>query len=274
MKTLKNFKSLWLTFGVLMLFPVLKINAQEKTASATDTIYSVLESVQSDVTVLKKLKITGYIQAQFQKADTIGTQGKFTGDDFKGYDNRFQVRRGRIKFAYDNDFSQYVLQFDVTEKGVGIKDAYAAFTDRWTRALTLTMGAFNRPFGYEIEYSSSSRETPERARVYQTLFNQERDLGAKLTIQGPKGSSWNWLKLDVGVFNGNALNAETDKYKDIIGRLSVNKTFMDESLKIMAGVSYYDGGYAMPTKFQYTMGSDGTNKVFLVDSTSQKAGDI
>jgi len=273
MKTLKDFKNLWLTFGVLMLFPVLKINAQEKTASATDTIYSVLESVQSDVTVLKKLKITGYIQAQFQKADTIGTQGKFTGDDFKGYDNRFQVRRGRIKFAYDNDFSQYVLQFDVTEKGVGIKDAYAAFTDRWTRALTLTMGAFNRPFGYEIEYSSSSRETPERARVYQTLFNQERDLGAKLTIQGPKGSSWNWLKLDVGVFNGNALNAETDKYKDIIGRLSVNKTFMDESLKIMAGVSYYDGGYAMPTKFQYTMGSDGTNKVFLVDSTSQKAGD-
>ena len=258
----------------IILFPVAHINAQEK-GTPLDTIYSALESVQSDVSILKKLKITGYLQLQYQKADTIGTQGKFAGDDFKGYDNRFQVRRGRIKFAYDNEFSQYVLQFDVTEKGVGIKDAYAAFTDHWLKAFTVTAGAFNRPFGYEIEFSSSNRETPERARVYQTLFNQERDLGAKLTIQGPKGSSWNWLKIDAGLFNGNALNPETDKYKDFIGRISASKSFMDETFKLSGGVSIYDGGYAQPTKFQYKMGSDPTTgaKVFLVDSTSNKVGD-
>jgi hypothetical protein len=213
----------------------------------------VVEQVISDVSGLKKLKVSGYIQAQWQKADTIGSLGKYAGGDFKGLDNRFMVRRGRIKFAYTNELSQYVLQFDVTEKGMGIKDAYAMFTDPWLQTLSLTAGAFNRPFGYEIEYSSSSRETPERSRIFQTLFNQERDLGAKLTIQAPKTSQWNFLKLDLGLISGNGLNPETDKYKDFIGHLYANKTFLDENLNIGVGASIYNGGWASQTTNVYKM---------------------
>jgi hypothetical protein len=248
---------------------VFSAKAQEE--STGDTVASAIEKIQSDLSVLKRLKISGYIQTQWQKADTIGTQDKFAGSNpgFSKFDNGFSVRRGRLKVAYDNDFSQYVLQFDVTEKGVGIKDAYAAFTDPWMRAFTVTGGAFNRPFGYEIEFSSSSRESPERARIYQTLFPNERDLGAKLTFQMPKTSPLNFIKLEGGLFNGNGLGIETDKYKDFIGHLSFNKTYLNQTLAISGGLSYYNGGYAMGTKYAYKM----NNGVFKVDSTSQKVGD-
>ena len=237
-------KKVQFTFLILVLSYASFINAQETPKSATDTIYPLVEKAQSDLGLLNRLKISGYIQAQSQKSDTIGSPAAFSGGNFSGLNNRFMVRRGRIKFAYTNDLSQYVLQFDVTEKGMGIKDAYAMFTDPWLKTFSLTAGAFNRPFGYEIEYSSSSRETPERSRIFQTLFNQERDLGAKLTIQAPKTSPWNFIKLDLGLVCGNGLNPETDKYKDLIAHLYATKTFMNENLTVGAGASFYNGGWA------------------------------
>ena len=228
--------------SIILIGSIAFVNAQE-TKSALDTLPGNVEQLQSGMTLLNKLKISGYIQAQWQMADTIGSPAAFSGGNFSGTDNRFMIRRGRIKFAYNNELSQYVLQFDVTEKGMGIKDAYVAFTDPWLKFFTVTGGAFNRPFGYEIEYSSSSRETPERSRIFQTLFNQERDLGAKLTLQAPKASPWNFIKLDAGLFTGNGLNVETDKYKDFIGHLYANKSFMNENLNVGLGVSYYNGGW-------------------------------
>jgi hypothetical protein len=221
--------------------------------SALDTLPGNVEQLQSNVSLLNRLKISGYIQTQWQMADTIGSPASFSAGDFKGTDNRFMIRRGRIKFTYINDWSQYVLQFDVTEKGLGIKDAYVSFTDPWTKYFTLTSGAFDRPFGYEISYSSSSRETPERSRIFQTLFNQERDLGAKLILQAPKTSRWNFIKLDAGLFTGNGLNVETDKYKDFIGHLYANKSFMSENMNIGLGASYYKGGWANQSKYTYQM---------------------
>jgi hypothetical protein len=262
-------------FSLILMASLLFVKAQE-TKSALDTLPGNVEQLQSNVSLLNRLKISGYIQTQWQMADTIGSPAAFSGGDFKGTDNRFMIRRGRIKFAYTSELSQYVLQFDVTGKGMGIKDAYISLTEPWLKTLTLIGGAFNRPFGYEIEYSSSSRETPERSRIFQTLFNQERDLGAKLTVQAPKTSSWNFIKLDAGLFTGNGLNLETDKYKDFIGHLYANKTFMNENLNIGLGVSYYNGGWASGTKYVYKMGAvttaTGTINGFTVDSTGYKVG--
>jgi phosphate-selective porin len=236
-----------------------------------DTLNGKIETVKSDFDVLKRFKVSGYIQAQWQLADTIGAVTPFSGGAFPKYsDNRFAVRRGRIKFSYENEFSTYVLQLDATEKGVGLKDAYVVVKDPWAQFVTLTAGVFNRPFGYEITYSSSSRETPERARVFQTLFPQERDLGAMITLQPRKGSRFDWIKLDAGLFTGNGINSEFDKKKDFIGRLGMSKANPAETLKYGLGVSYYNGGVFQGTKFVYTPGtlSDQTNMGFLVDSTS------
>lgn len=175
-----------------------------------------------------------------------------------------------MKIAYTFEDAQAVVQYDLTEKGVSLKDAYVSILDPWSTIFRLTTGVFDRPFGYEISYSSSTRESPERSRIFQTLFSGERDLGAKLTIQGPKTSSWNFLKLDVGLFNGNSIAVETDSYKDFIGHLAVNKTSTDEKLSWGLGASYYLGGYALATTKSYVIKDVSGVKAF--ESTSVKVG--
>lgn len=239
-------------------------------AQETQNMASDVEQLQSDIAVAKKLKVTGYVQAQYQKVETAGVKSVAGGDFGSNVDNRMMVRRGRVKVAYDNEFSQAVVQFDVTEKGLGIKDAYLNFTDRWIKSAALTGGVFNRPFGYEIAYSSSLRESPERARITQTLFPGERDLGGMLTLQAPKTSSFNFLKLEAGLFNGNGTNVETDKYKDLIGHLSATKVSSNERFKWGVGVSYYNGGFALSTTNVYSVKEVGGVKAFAKDSTQKK----
>jgi len=168
-----------------------------------------------------------------------------------------------LKMLYEYENAQAVVQFDLTEKGLGLKDAYVSYLDPWLNTVRLTSGVFDRPFGFEISYSSSSRETPERSRVFQTLFPGERDLGAKITLQAPKTSNWNFIKLDLGLFSGNGIAVETDSYKDFIGHLAINKTSIDERLKWGLGASYYTGGFAATTTKSYNLETVDGVKVYM-----------
>lgn len=266
-KNLIRVNYFFMSLFVLLMSFGLKSNAQD-TLIEQDTLRPVIEKIQSDLLILNRLKITGYIQVQYQKADTASTES-FAGGNFgTNIDNRFSVRRGRFKLAYTNELSQYVLQVDVTEKGVGIKDAYASFTEPWLQTLSFTGGVFDRPFGYEISYSSSSRESPERSRIFQTLFPGEREVGAKLTVLPPKTSSFYFFKLEGGMFNGSGPAAvEFDSYKDFIGRLSFFKNLLNESVGVGFGASYYSGGWRQDTKYIYKI----EDSSFSKDST--KVGD-
>ncbi len=249
-------------------------------SEAVSTLRGQLESLseslletKTTVDALKKIKLSGYIQTQFQTAESAG-QASFAGGNFgPNVKQRFAVRRGRMKVAYDNDLTQYVLQIDVTQWGVGIKDAYAQFTEPWLRTLTLTGGIFNRPFGFEIEYSSGNRESPERSRIYQTLFPGERDLGVKLTV-APQLSSLDFLRLDAGFFNGTGPTAnDFDTRKDFIGRLSGQFPLRQLDLQIDLGASAYVGGVRQSTKYVYNTGLLPSGaKGFLVDSSSTNLG--
>ena len=226
---------------ITLIFANFKGSAQESSVSseAADSLNNKIENIKSEIELMKHLKISGYIQAQWQLADTAGAVTPYSGGIFPiASDNRFNIRRGRIKFAYENGLSTYVLQLDATEKGVALKDAYIAIKDPWAQFATLTAGVFDRPFGYEISYSSSLRETPERSRIFQTLFPGERELGAKLTLQPKKGSTYDWIRLDAGLFSGNGLNPEFDSRKDFIGHLSFTKTNKSETFKYGGGISY------------------------------------
>lgn len=214
---------------------------------------------KTTVEALKKLKVSGYIQAQFQSADKDGAKASYSGGDFpSAAHSRFMVRRGRVKFNYDNDITQYVLQLDATEKGVGLKDAYVSMKEPWLRAVSLTAGVFDRPFGFEISYSSSSRETPERSRLFQTLFPGERDLGAKIEI-GAQDGPLSYLNLKAGLFSGNGIASETDNHKDFIGRLGFTIPLDQINLAIDGGVSAYIG------KVKLDLPSSVTSNV-LIDS--------
>jgi hypothetical protein len=236
-----------------------------------DTLYPIIEQLNQDLTIYKKLKVSGYIQAQYQYADTAGITS-FAGGNFPTNSNqRFAVRRGRVKFAYAGSNSQFVLQLDLTEKGLAAKDAYGVVTDPWTKSFSLTGGLFNRPFGHEIVYSSSQRESPERSRLYQTLFPGERDAGMMLTFQPPKTSAYNWFRLDAGLFNGTGVASDFDSKKDFIGHLSINRSTKSEMLRYGLGLSYYNGGWRNGDRYYYSTITDAGDgvKAILKDSTSE-----
>jgi len=184
------------------------------------------------------------------------------------------VRRGRVKVAYSGEVTQLAVQIDVTEKGVATKDAYIAFTEPFLKTFGIKAGIFDRPFGYEISYSSSLRESPERGRMSQILFPGERDLGAMLIIQPPKTSKWNFFRIEGGMFAGDGINPDFKQMKDFIGHLTFFGTSKNEFFKWGAGVSYYNGGVYQGTKYIYKMATldDGETKGFAIDSASTNLG--
>jgi len=198
--------------------------------------------VQSTVNKLSKLKVSGYMQAQFSVAETLGVTTNKSGTKFdSGTQTRFFVRRGRIKFNYSNGLSDYVLQFDASSGGFEIKDAYLSMKEPWLKNFTAKMGIFDRPFGYEISYSSSSRESPERSTVYQTLFPKEREIGAQLAFAADEGPL-SFLNVKGGVFNGlTTLQLENDLHKDVIGRIGFEIPLRDAGMGIDGGFSGYYG---------------------------------
>ena len=201
---------------------------------------------------LQKLKVSGYVQAQYQWGQEeaslkVGTPNENPEKSF----NRIGIRRGRIKFMYEEGIVSGVFQLDITEKGVGFKDAFLKIKDPWAGVASLKAGVFDRPFGYEISYSSSQRETPERSTIFQTLFPEERDLGAMVTLQPPGTSSLHFLKLEAGFFAGNGIKQETDNRKDFIGHLSANKSL--RKIQVGGGISYYNGGVYQGTENVYTI---------------------
>ncbi len=262
----------YLTFACCLLTAT-TLFAQQDTLTQTEAqsdpeLVQRITVLEDGLKELKNLSITGYIQTQFQygEKDASLKVGGPNEDKTKDF-NRLGIRRGRIKIAYTRGIGTGVFQVDLTEKGLGLKDAYLKLTEPWLNSLSTTIGVFDRPFGYEISYSSSLRESPERSTVFQTLFPEERDLGAKLTLQAPKTSPWSILKLDAGLFAGNGIKMETDSRKDFIGHIGVNNSIKD-IIKWGAGVSYYNGGVYQGSKFIYRNNGNG----FSVDSTQTNIG--
>ena len=256
-----------LTFLLISVFAGLTAAAQATSGGQSTDTEKRIVTLENEVSKLKKLKISGYIQGQFQWGEEaaslkVGTTNENTEKSF----NRFGVRRGRIKFTYEEGITSAVFQLDVTEKGVGFKDAYLNIKDPWIKSLALRAGVFDRPFGYEISYSSSRRESPERSTVFQTLFPDERDLGGMLVLQAPEASAWRILKLEAGLFAGNGIKPETDSKKDFIGHLSAAKEWGNVSFG--AGVSYYNGQVYQGTANVYTMNGSG----FVLNDNSSNKG--
>jgi hypothetical protein len=212
---------------------------------ALDGLNESFLETRSSVDKLSRIKVSGYIQPQWQWADSAVAHNSPVGGGWTpgGNNQRFAVRRGRVKTAYETLSSRYVLQIDVTPAAVTLKDAYVTLMEPWAKTFSATMGVFDRPFGFEIAYSSSSRESPERSRVFQALFPGERDLGGKIDIAPPDGLGFaQYLNFKGGVFTGMGGNAaEIDKEQDYIGRLGFQAPLYDLNLAIDGGFSFYRG---------------------------------
>lgn len=189
---------------------------------------------QSVVDALSKLKISGYLQAQYVHDE------RSTNELGRNFD-QFSVRRGRVKFAYQAaKTARFVLQPDISTSGVSLTDGYVELTEPWTSwKHTLTAGQFVWPFGFELMQSSSVRETPERSRVIRTLFPGSRDRGVMLSGVGLNRK----LSYRVAIVNGTGTTQSSDvnQRKDVVGRVGYSFGPLD------LGASAYRGSDLVAT---------------------------
>lgn len=226
-------KRIFLIALSLLFVLTLKINAQEvttdeKLAEVDDKVNGLVErltTAENDLSKLTKIKISGYIQGQYQHTESPLLDA--------GSNNYFSIRRARVKFTYEAiDGVKFVLQPDFSPGAFALKDAYAVVNDHWTKSFSLWMGKFNRP-NYEVEYSSSQRELVERSMVIRTLYPGERAIGAKLEynpvtvplhvqlalLNGADGIAIN----DRAGANINPNeNKDFDNFKDVMARVTYN----------------------------------------------------
>jgi len=227
------------------------------------------------------IRISGYMQPQYQVISEEGARS-YSGGDFPPHsNNRFTLRRGRIKFEYarfnknDKPSLQFVFQFDGTERGVFIRDFWGrAFENKW-QLFAFSTGMFARPFGYEVNLSSSDRESPERGRMSQTLMKTERDLGAMVSFEPrDRRSILNYIKIDAGFFNGQGLTATTDfdSFKDFISRAGIKPIAIRRNIWLSSAISYFNGGYRQNNAYRYTTSTVGGKPAFVLDSSDAKIG--
>src|SRR4030095_5611435 len=174
-----------------------------------DTTTEIGKGILSIYRQYNGLRFSGYVQPQYQVIQTKGAKSFNAGDFPPNVDNRFMIRRGRLRVDYvrlSNNKSasgQFVFQIDATERRVFVRDLWGRVFENRAKLFSLTVGMFARPFGYELNLSSSDRESPERGRMSQTLMKTERDLGAMVSFEPRGRTTWlKFVKLDAGFFNG------------------------------------------------------------------------
>lgn len=203
---------------------------------------------ETDLGKLTKIKVSGYVQAQWE---TYNKDRVVTNE----LGNTFYIRRARVKFTYEAlDGVKFVVQPDFSTNALSLKDAYAVVNIPKIKDLTLWVGQFNRP-NYEVEYSSSQREVLERSRVIRAIYPGEREIGAKLEYIGSKIP----LKLQFMAMNGNFTGTQAkdvDSKKDLMGRIVYSIKLPGAGIGIDLGGNGYLGGNRAKTN-KYILNSNG-----------------
>jgi len=195
-----------------------------------DSSFFIKDTVRPFIKRFENINISGYMQPQFQVAQSDGAPS-YEGGNFSQYSSsRFMLRRARLKVDYllrtDEKMPKvlFTFQIDATERGVIVRDMFLRVFEAKKNLLALTAGFFARPFGFEVNLGSSFRETPERGRMSQILMPGERDLGVMLSFEPQKKTHKLYhLKWDAGFFNGQGQSGTTDfdSHKDFITRFSL-----------------------------------------------------
>jgi hypothetical protein len=268
--------------GILVLFILISSSqafSQRFLMDLVDTTNQMGKGMLSIYERYNRVRISGYIQPQFQIISKEGAE-TYGGGNFSAMsNNRFMLRRGRLRVDYahlnenSDPTSYFVFQFDGTERGVAIRDFWGRFYENKFKIFALTTGMFARPFGYEVNLSSANRESPERGRMSQILMKTERDIGVMLTVTSRKAATFRQrLKLDIGVFNGQGMAGpmDYDSHKDVIGRLSLKPTKLDVlgGVIVSTAVSGYKGGITSQSETLYRTKSNAGEYMMIRDSAA------
>jgi len=169
------------------------------------------------VDALARLDVSGYVQPELRYEET--------GDDPDFY---FHVRRGRLKTRYHLEMAEFTLQFDATQDGVGIKDAWGGLHLPAPDGMEMLLmaGLFKIPFGFDLQHSSSRRVFPERSQLVRRQFPGERDLGLRLDASFAQERVHVQLAVQNGTPLGDAFRRDLPEpdgngFKDLTARVAL-----------------------------------------------------
>ena len=206
--------------------------------------------------------LSAYAQAQLEFHQESDDQLAVGGQPLN--QNRFLLRRGRIKVESKRRYAEFLLELDgntVRGPSFGVHRAEVSAVYRGADApndkaplIGLTAGVLVPSFGRELQESSRTRVFMERSLASRAFFPSEPDLGLRLA--GKLG----FFDYGVAVVNGEPAGQpagfplrDPNSAKDVVGRLGVAADVSDV-VKSSGGVSLLNG----TSTFR---GTDGTKSV-------------
>ena len=186
------------------------------------------------------LTLSGFMQNDFYVKQTSEDQlNTSTGAPLN--DNRFTVRRARLRGAIDRRYLAAVLEVDAnTTNGPQVRpmnmEATVKLPGDSVPTVAGTVGIFKIPFGYEVGQADYNRLFAERSNMERAFFPGEYDLGAKV------GGGWRFVRYVLAIQNGEPMGESTfpardpNAAKDVVGRLGMTSP-LAENVDIQGGFS-------------------------------------
>jgi hypothetical protein len=224
-----------------------RLRAEQSEAHAVDALGAAMHGPPAVTTARTGLSLTGFAQNDFavrqSSQDELNPSGTPLNED------RFTIRRARIRAALDRQWVAGAIEFDgntVNGPTARVLDVEASF--KWTTSedakqplLMATIGAFKIPFGFEIGQSDRERLFLERSLSERAMFPGEYDLGAR--VQG----GWRFIRYALAVMNGEPAGEkggfpyrDPNAAKDVLGRVGVD-TPVSSGVWVAAGFSGLTG---------------------------------
>ena len=197
-----------------------------------------------------------FIQSRFQTLPMAGT-------DLSSAPSNFILTRMESRWA--GKLSEKVgmgfeLQYHPAPEGAAVQIVNDAFVEYYaSEKVTVRAGQFVKPFGFDIQQSSSIREAPERGMFAGYFFPGQRDRGLMIAAKLDElGEAWRGAEIYAGVFNGNRFFADNNRQLNYNFR--VRKQF--SGIPLAVGLSAQLGRQILPEGVQGTTREISTARTF------------
>ena len=199
--------------------------AQAKASEDAKAVVEAALQKAPKVSGIEGLTLSGFTQADmYVKQSSEDQLNTSTGAPLN--DNRFTLRRARLRASIDRGYLAGVMEVDAnTTSGPQMRpmamEATVKIPGESLPYVAATVGMFKIPFGFEIGQSDYERLFAERSNLERAMFPGEYDLGARIA------GAWRFVRYAVAVQNGEPLGESTfpardpNAAKDVVGRLGM-----------------------------------------------------
>jgi len=173
----------------------------------------------------------------------IFIQTRYSVAPFDGSGTAFNpnIRLSRIETRWAGKINDRLgagveIQFQESVEGSPEKLVNDAFLEYYlTGHATVRAGQFIKPFGFSVQQSSWTRESPERPMFSGYFFPGERDRGIMLSgdLGFLSGAAFKDLQYFVGAFNGNRFFNDSNRQVNYMARI---RKIFDKKLAVGASV--------------------------------------